>query len=403
MLKKERTNLIARIFGRKRLYAIYYHNNQDKTDAIHKLSKLIDSDLLSRDGRIFSSWGTSIEPAETFDNNMHYLAPLNSQFKRAYVFYRAIPLPVGIPLYSVLGMILLHMGKDSELYIQLPKSKSPSHQWIDMKGLQENLPSVRVNELSDQGKGWICVRPKRGLKKEVAAFNSIYPRLASTFSEFRKVIDKENNTEKEDLSKSEIANQSFIYSMHWALATSSIMRLIFNRFGKSGPLMGIDIGGDHGFLACELATMGHVITNLELNCFRIEHMMPWLSQACRVSGRVDGRVGRMEDLIPNHENREKFDLVSLMGSLLLCDREKVSDVLEATKTLLKQGGLIILRENLHQGESDLSSDKFKAEELHMYLEQIGGKLIYFDHYGVEIDYTKVQNSWLVYAAIQKIG
>jgi hypothetical protein len=40
--------------------------------------------------------------------------------------------------------------------------------------------------------------------------------------------------------------------------------------------------------------------------------------------------------------------------------------------------------------------------MNAYLEKAGGKLIYYDHFGHEIDYSKVQQSWVVYAAIQKV-
>src|SRR5262249_15460931 len=148
-----------------------------------------------------------------------------------------------------------------------------------------------------------------------------------------------------------------------------------------GHLKGMDIGGSHGFLACELAKMGHTVTNFELDRFRIEHMTPWLSQVCEVSERLDGINGVMEDLDLHYKEENIFDFVCLMGSLLLCKRERLDDVLQKIKRLLKPKGLIILRENLIQESKISHPTEFKADEMNSYLEKIGGKLIYYDHFG----------------------
>lgn len=402
------------------LQAIYYYNHIDnKASIVEKLPKIETIEFLLKNGRIFSPYGKYMQSSDQSYENMHYLAPLNSKFKQAYIFNRAIPLPTNIPLYSILGMMLYQMGENSCLYIQV----SRSNPWLTIKQLNENLPSVIVEELSENAIGWLCIRWSKSLAKDIARFDTIYSKLALHFEDFQRQLNKdEYHAQKEEQKRIDESNSAFIYSMHWALATSSLIRDLFQRLKLKKSLRGIDVGGSHGFLSCELAIMGHHVTNVEPTVFRVEHMLPWLSQVCKVSHRTNGKIGYMENLssiliepekfnfsrfmrnllLWRHTKRpEAFDFVCFMGSLLLCKREAIPDVLKQVKTLLRPGGLLIIRENLEHKEYAPTSIEFKAEELNIYLKEMGSSLAYYNHDGVEIDYAEVQKTRVVYIVFQK--
>lgn len=403
------------------LQAVYYIHQLEQDAVNARLEPVLQAPIPPERVRYFSSWGNRMTPQTAFKPCAHYLAPLDSGFKRAFVLKSAIPLFVCPGLVAVLGTMLSRMGPGSELFVEssdtlrrafIPawlklRAVNRQEEWLRRQHVAELLPSAVVEAQPNGAKAWFKIRWAEGLDRDIAALNSVYPTLAGKFDAFKEtLIESGHRNADPDEAYGDSAENEFIYSMHWTLETGGMVRRIFREYNLTSPMHGLDIGGSTGFLACELAAQGHTMTNLELKDWRVEKVQPWLAQTTGVSDRVAGIAQRMEDMTGADE---AYDFICLMGSLLCCTREQLPDVLNQVMRMLKPGGLIIVRENLLTDETkavfetNVANRRFTPTELNTALIEHASEPTYYCHNGFQRTFDDVRNRWMIYAVSRKGG
>ncbi|MBL4810661.1 MAG: hypothetical protein JKY43_11460, partial [Phycisphaerales bacterium] len=261
------------------LTVVYSHNSVTDIDLTLKAAGPILGKEFDRDSiRFLSSWGSYLKPTVEYRPCGHYLSLLDSSIKRAVVLRNTISIPSSKSLAVVFGTMLSRMGEGSEIFIQSPKASKASNTWVTSEQLRGYLPSCTVADEAGKKKGWIRVEWGAGVTDDIDNLGSIYPRLSSQSDGFCQVLGQSNHLFSDSSSQSS-AMEVFIYSMHWALHSRSVIDSLFHMYEKSDFMRVLDIGGSFGFLACELATNGHHVTNLELMKYRIDQVFPWLIEA----------------------------------------------------------------------------------------------------------------------------
>lgn len=386
------------------LTALYYHNAvTEQENTLRAAQPFVGAGTDPASIRYFSSWGRFLKPVAGYRPCGHYLTPLNSSFKRAVVLRSTIPLPSSKSLAAVFGTMLSRMGEGSELFIESPRFLIASKNWVTAEHLAEFLPSCTIEDRPGRQKGWIRVGWSPTIDNDLELLDCTYPRLASHLDGFYRCLEQSDYSYADPLvDYGDSIENAFSYCMHWALHTRSALEVIFEKYGIRGPLRVIDIGGSYGFLACELASAGHHVINLEELQYRIHQVLPWLIETTGVQGRVEGMAERMENL---EGEAESVDIVSFMGSLLYIDRADVEGVLATAARLLKPGGLIVLRENLLLPQNDDPSihrqERFTAPELHAYLQRVNKEVTYVCNLGHTRTYKEVKSAWTIFAAVEK--
>jgi len=386
------------------LTVVYSHNSVTDIDLTLKAAGPILGKEFDRDSiRFLSSWGSYLRPTVEYRPCGHYLSLLDSSIKRAVVLRNTISIPSSKSLAVVFGTMLSRMGEGSEIFIQSPKASKASNTWVTSEQLRGYLPSCTVADESGKKKGWIRVEWGAGVTDDIDNLGSIYPKIVSKLDEFAHALSLSDHPCADPLNDfTNSVEGSFAYSMHWALHTRGAFETILDMYMKAGSMRILDIGGSYGFLACELATNGHHVTNLELMKYRIDQVFPWLIEASGVAGRVDGIAKRMEELSGADAS---FDVICFMGSLLCIDRDDVAGVLDRASRLLKPGGLIILRENMLLPENATThgghEDRFTAAELHEHLQTVNPDVKYMCHQGQFRTFEEAKGLWTLFAAVEK--
>lgn len=377
---------------------IYYVHQYEQSKTLRLVAPLLSKNPEDRTVRYFSSWGRSLSPTTNYKPCAHFLTPLDRSSKRALVLKRALPLPSASAVAPVLAQMLRAMGNGSEILLQTDRS------WIDPDAIGAALPSVECQANPSGAKGWLRLTAPSELEADIRSLSSIYPLLAPKLDDFRAVLaDAGDPSESPESDYLHSAENEFIYSLKWSLHTRAILESLFRRYGLESSLRGLDVGGGYGFLACELAAMGHRMTNLELLDWKVNTVLPWLAKTSGTSERVDGWASRMEDLTGVDET---FDFVCFMGSLLFIERSDVTRVLATARRLLKPGGLLVFRENLL---IDATRDqhrtgrypRFRPQELHEILCATGDRPVYLDHWGVERSPREIGALRMLFAALEK--
>ena len=301
------------------LVAVYYPNRDSQERTLRKLRRLprLGSDTTSY--RYFSSWGKHLAASSSYERCAHYLAPLNRSFRRAIVIKYALPLYSASAVAPIVVQMLSGMGVGSEVLLQCSRS------WLNIDELHGVMPTAKIEKNPDGARGWVKLSARPGIEADARHTASIYPSLAPRLDEFRQaLIAAGHRNEDPDTNFDYSVEQAFSAGMSRVLHARTVFERFFQRYRLTAPLRGLDIGGSYGFLACELAAMGHHMTSLERVEWQVRHVTPWIAKACGVAERVEGIAGRMETLTGSDDS---FDFVCFLGSLLLIDRSDVPDVL----------------------------------------------------------------------------
>jgi len=388
----------------KNCIAIYHHAKVPLEETHDRIQPIMSASGVLPDLRYLSAWGRSLVHSHDYSAGAHYLTPLTSSFKTAIVLERAIPLPCSASLAAVIGEMLYQMGQGSSVFLQCNERKGEATPWISLQMLHGFLPSLKIVERPKEKKGWLELQYSRGLEADLVALQCTYNALSRNLEGFRRRFEAAGQCQAapEESYYNSVEN-AFCYSMHWALQTRAIAHLVFEHFSADGPLTGLDVGGSYGFLSCELAAQGHNVVNLELLQWRITEILPWLIETSGVGRRVSGVAKRMEEMGDVGKN---LDFIAFMGSLLCIAREDVSKVLHHAVTMLKPGGLILVRENLEVAERNdqkYTSMRFRAEEFDTALQSLGGEVIYYDQPGKRVPQSELPKVRTVFAAVKIPG
>jgi SAM-dependent methyltransferase len=378
---------------------VYYVHQQDLpavTAAVAAMSGSIGDETC-----FFSSWGARLEPVTDFKPCAHYLAPLDSGFRRLFVLRGALPLPIGPSFASVLATMLRSADADVELYIEVEPEAKSQRVWPSKEDLVRLLPDFSAEQVGAAASLYVHIVRSPSPARRAAP--GIYEILAPLWRDYREQVREAGlPAQWAESSPNRTLENEFIYPMQGALQNLDVLEHFFRQWGLPRACRIMDVGGCYGFLACALALHGHHVVNLEAERLPIECIFPWVVERCGVGGRVQGLHCAMEEARPQPG---AFDAVCFMGSLLCCRRDSVERVLAWAVDALKPGGLIVVRENLAVAANPRRGDpldtRFTAAELDDALHSIGLPMRYFCHNVRERAPAELENLWVVYALMQK--
>ena len=158
----------------------------------------------------------------------------------------------------------------------------------------------------------------------------------------------------------------------------------------------MDIGGAHGFLACELALLGHEVLNVDLFGQRFR-VMDWIAEALGVEDRVSGVWAPMQTFT-NDVGSSEVDFACFINSLVCLDRDQVASTIVRVSNMLRPGGFILIRENVApEPQKSGNVMKFSHQELLSILESTGGELQFFNHLGMRLARDRINKAgtWFV--------
>ncbi|TWO72102.1 class I SAM-dependent methyltransferase [Caenimonas sedimenti] len=388
-----------------RLVAVCYIHQFEQERTLKACAEALGGPPAPERLRYFSSWGPLLDGTPAYKPCAHYLAPLDARYGRCIILRNAIPLPPSPALAAVLATMLVRMGEGSEILLELGRSLVPAEGWVDAAQLAQWLPGATLEKAPGGRRGWLRLGWAPAVAEDLAALRSTYPILLDRLPAFGEQLRRAGFPCADPLQDhGGSVENAFTYSMHWALHTRAVFDAQVRGASGGGPLVGMDVGGSHGFLACELAMQGHRVTDLELDAWKIEHILPWLAQQCGVADRVSGLAARMETLTGQDAS---YDYIAFMGSLLCIERKDVPLVLETAMRLLKPGGVLVIRENLaleaNAAPGNLMNARFAPQEMHDAIRELGEAPLYFDHLGIQRSLQEYLKLWTAFAIVRKPG
>jgi hypothetical protein len=391
---------VARRLGRKRIVAVFCHPSHGEPT----LPSAVPS---PSDRRYFSSWGDLDEPGADIERTAHYLSTLGPDCKTVVLCKWAVPLPPSVPLAGILVEMLTEMGRGGRIHVEVAGN------WIGSDWLQEVIPGITVEAYVDQGRKWLLVEGSPG-HIDAASIACSHRWLTNHRSEFRDFYrgylrwlesTPQRMPFKWDGDTSEAENPfgaMFSYGLSWAFLTRSVFEQVAGQSEPKVPLKGLDIGGAHGFLACELALLGHEVVNVDLFGQRFR-VMDWIAEGLGVSGRVSGVWAPMQEFASGGR-QGKVDFACFTNSLVCIERDQVASTIVQVSKMLRPGGFILVRENVTP-ESRKSGNltTFTHQELLSILESSGGELEIFSHLGIRLDGDEIARAGTWFVAIRFSG
>ncbi len=377
---------VARRLGRKRIVAVFCHPSQGEPT----LPSAVPS---TSHRRYFSSWGDLDEPGADIERTAHYLSTLGPDCKTVVLCKWAIPLPPSVPLARILVEMLTEMGRGGRIHVEVAGN------WIGSDWLQEVIPGITVDLYVDQGRKWLLVEGSPG-QIDAASIACSHRWLMNHRSEFR---DFYRGYLRWVESTSQVSENPFgamfTYGLSWAFLTRSVFEQVAGQSEPKVPLKGLDIGGAHGFLACELALLGHEVVNVDLIGQRFR-VMDWIAEGLGVSGRVSGVWAPMQEFA-SRGGQGKVDFACFINSLVCIDRDQVASTIAQVSRMLRPGGFILVRENVTP-ESRKSGNltTFTHQELLSILESSGGELEMFNYLGIRLEGDEIARAGTWFVAIR---
>ncbi len=347
--------------------------------------------------RFLSSRGTFDADGASIDDSAHYMSRLDPKCETAVVFKWSIPIAPSTSLAEVLIAILAQLGGAGCLYIEVATN------WVDADWARRMLPGCSVDMVSSKSSPdedgaekkvmWLCIRPGgRAITMDSGA--GIYGRLLRKQEAFRDFYD--DFVERHSAANENSFGLMFSYGMSWTLVARAVFDQCVRGFDVGRPLRGVDFGGAQGFLDCELASMGHRLTNVEIFEERLE-VMDWIAAETGVSDRVDGIHASME-AIGDLGDLGSVDFVCFINSLVCLDRDAVGPTIQAASKMLASGGFILLRENVSPEPQRVDRlVRFSHRELREILADTGGDLVFYNHLGMPLDANGLEKvgAWFV--------
>lgn len=342
------------------LIAVYHHPlmaRRDMRDALLRRGvtprEIDGAALLSSDGLSMVA-----EPGKT----AHVTAPLSSVFQKAHILPSSVPMPDDDGAAAFLGWVLRHMGPGAELEIDLCPDAGAKTWWLTPESLAARLPSCRLVQAKD-AKSWCLCAPESGLGHDLRQLKSRVHACRADFAGFRRTMECHGRRfEDPKTNPSRSAELVFAYSLQRVLPNAFVFERICRAAFGARRLRLLDMGGGFGFLGCEMAAKGHRVMVQELGRDRVATGKTWLRPLLGLDQSVEYCQGRMEDF---EGPDETYDLISFWGSLLLCDRGKIDQVLRRALRMLKPDGVLLVEERpLVKGRSEVPTlHPFQAAEL----------------------------------------
>lgn len=217
------------------------------------------------------------------------------------------------------------------------------------------LPQAVIHR---EGPSGIRLDRTEALQECVRSLPTAYPILHGSYAGFRARFAERG--------WADIAARSFMYSMLGTSRNSLLLEQLAARLGWGGTPTIVDIGAGFGLLGLELASKGWNATVIDCDAFRVEEIGSWLAGQSSKTLQLERIVRSMDD-IPKGGVPGKLapQAIAFFHSLLLAQREHVSDILRACWARLTPGGALILHELVRgtPGESSEDSRLFEFDEL----------------------------------------
>lgn len=380
---------VARRLGRKRVVAVFCHPSHGEPT----LPSAVPSPSVRR---YFSSWGGLDEPGADIERTAHYLSTLGPGCKTVVLCKWAVPMSPSAPLAGILVEMLTEMGRGGRIHVEVAGN------WIGSDWLQEVIPGITVEPYVDEGKKWLLVEGSPG-HIDAGLIACSHRWLMNHRSEFRDFY--RGYLRWLESTSSVIENPfgaMFSYGLSWAFLTRSVFEQVAGQSEPKVPLKGLDIGGAHGFLACELALLGHEVVNVDLVGQRFR-VMDWIAEGLGVSGRVSGVWAPMQEFASGGR-QGKVDFACFTNSLVCIERDQVASTIVQVSKMLRPGGFILVRENVTtEPRQSGNLTTFTHQELLSILESSGGELEIFSHLGIRLDGDEIARAGTWFVAIRFSG
>ncbi|NDV27506.1 bifunctional 2-polyprenyl-6-hydroxyphenol methylase/3-demethylubiquinol 3-O-methyltransferase UbiG [Desulfovibrio sp. JC010] len=356
------------------MIALYHHPQADRAHLRGRLSQLCGKEVPADSIVWFSHAGRSMTPIAGGDANL--CAPLSSKCKVACFFESAVPLPNDAGVAAYFGQKLLDMGDGSEIFVSLGCWPSSMERRLVLWRLCRWLPSCRVERAPGARSFWRLTRKGEGLEEDLRKLPGRVYGLANDFAGFRNsMLESGNLFSDPDEDYAHSAELVFCNNLKRVLLNAFLMDVVFRAAFGSRRIRLLDVGGGFGFLGAALAERGHDVTVTDIMENRVVTGNRWLAPACGLEDHLRFEQGRMEDL---SELGGTYDCITFWGSLLLCDREQVEQVLHTAASMLSPDGIIVVEERPSGMSGSDRAEQFSADEFNALLEKTVGSPTYFN-------------------------